>query len=106
MTQCGVCHTDTHLRDGGYDLGSRGKMRLADRGVTYPLVMGHEVVGVVEEIGPDAVGVGIGDVRLIYPWVGCGTVPPMRSGTGQLLRRREEPRRGTARRVCRPHPRP
>ena len=72
VTQCGVCHTDTHLRDGGYDLGSRGKMRLADRGVTYPLVMGHEVVGVVEEIGPDAVGVGIGDVRLIYPWVGCG----------------------------------
>ena len=72
VTQCGVCHTDTHLRDGGYDLGSRGKMRLADRGVTYPLVMGHEVVGVVEEIGPDAVGVDIGDVRLIYPWVGCG----------------------------------
>ena len=72
VTQCGVCHTDTHLRDGGYDLGSRGKMRLADRGVTYPLVMGHEVVGVVEEIGPDADGVGIGDVRLIYPWVGCG----------------------------------
>ena len=48
VTQCGVCHTDTHLRDGGYDLGSRGKMRLADRGVTYPLVMGHEVVGVIE----------------------------------------------------------
>ncbi len=20
VTQCGVCHTDTHLRDGGYDL--------------------------------------------------------------------------------------
>ena len=72
VTQCGVCHTDTHLRDGGYDLGSRGKMRLADRGVTYPLVMGHEVVGVVEEVGPDAVGVNVGDVRLIYPWVGCG----------------------------------
>jgi len=75
VTQCGVCHTDTHLRDGGYDLGSRGTMRLADRGVTYPLVMGHEVVGVVEEVGPDVsddTAVGIGDVRLIYPWVGCG----------------------------------
>jgi hypothetical protein len=23
VTQSGVCHTDTHLRDGGYDLGSR-----------------------------------------------------------------------------------
>ena len=72
VTQCGVCHTDTHLRDGGYDLGSRGKLRLSDRGVSYPLVMGHEVVGVVEQVGPDVVGVNVGDVRLIYPWVGCG----------------------------------
>lgn len=73
VTRCGVCHTDTHLRDGGYDLGSRGRMRLADRGVTYPLVMGHEVVGVVEEVGPDVSDtVNVGDVRLIYPWVGCG----------------------------------
>ncbi|MEO3761408.1 alcohol dehydrogenase [Mycobacterium sp. B14F4] len=72
VIRCGVCHTDTHLRDGGYDLGRRGKMRLSDRGVTYPLVMGHEVVGVVEEVGPDVVDVKVGDVRLIYPWVGCG----------------------------------
>lgn len=72
VTRCGVCHTDTHLREGGYDLGSRGKLRLSDRGVAYPLVMGHEVVGIVEQVGPDVVGVNVGDVRLIYPWVGCG----------------------------------
>jgi alcohol dehydrogenase, propanol-preferring len=72
VTQSGVCHTDTHLRDGGYDLGSRGKLRLSERGITYPMVLGHEVVGVVESVGPDAVGVNVGDVRLIYPWIGCG----------------------------------
>ena len=60
VIRSGVCHTDTHLRAGYYDLGRRGHMRLTDRGVPYPLVMGHEVVGVVEAAGPDASGVEAG----------------------------------------------
>ena len=72
VIRSGVCHTDTHLRAGYYDLGRRGHMRLVDRGVPYPLVMGHEVVGVVEAAGPDASGVDIGSTRLVYPWLGCG----------------------------------
>lgn len=72
VIRAGVCHTDTHLREGGYDLGSRGKMRLSDRGINYPLVLGHEVVGVVEQIGDDVREVNIGDIRLVYPWIGCG----------------------------------
>jgi alcohol dehydrogenase, propanol-preferring len=68
----GVCHTDTHLRAGYYDLGRRGKLRLTDRGVPYPLTMGHEVVGVVEAAGPDVEGVAPGSTRLVYPWIGCG----------------------------------
>jgi alcohol dehydrogenase/propanol-preferring alcohol dehydrogenase len=72
VIRSGVCHTDTHLRDGGYDLGSRGSLRLASRGISYPLVMGHEVVGVVHALGDDVRGVSVGDVRLIYPWIGCG----------------------------------
>lgn len=72
VIRSGVCHTDTHLREGGYDLGSRGKMRLTDRGISYPLVMGHEVVGVVEEVGDNVRGLEVGDVRLVYPWIGCG----------------------------------
>jgi propanol-preferring alcohol dehydrogenase len=71
VTRSGVCHTDTHLRAGYYDLGRRGHMRLIDRGVPYPLVMGHEVVGVVQSVGPDATGVEIGSTRLVYPWLGC-----------------------------------
>ena len=80
VTRSGVCHTDTHLRAGYYDLGRRGHMKLTDRGVPYPLVMGHEVVGVVEAVGPDASGVEIGSTRLIYPWIGCGECAACEAG--------------------------
>ncbi len=74
VTHAGVCHSDLHIWEGEYDLGSRGKMRLTDRGVKLPLAMGHEIVGRVVKLGPDAAGKGskVGDLRLIFPWVGCG----------------------------------
>lgn len=72
VRQTGVCHTDLHLRHGGYDLGSRGFLRMAERGVSYPLVAGHEVLGEVVAVGDDVVDVGPGDLRLVYPWLGCG----------------------------------
>jgi propanol-preferring alcohol dehydrogenase len=48
-------------------------MSLVDRGVTLPLAMGHEIVGRVAKLGPDAKGVKVGDLRIVYPWLGCGT---------------------------------
>jgi alcohol dehydrogenase, propanol-preferring len=74
VTHAGVCHSDLHIWEGEYDLGSRGKMRLTDRGVVLPLAMGHEIVGRVVKLGPEAAGQGskLGDLRLVYPWVGCG----------------------------------
>ncbi|MEU6559391.1 alcohol dehydrogenase [Nocardia nova] len=80
VTRSGVCHTDTHLRSGYYDLGRRGQMKLTDRGIPYPLVMGHEVVGQVVATGPDAVGADIGTTRLVYPWIGCGECAACGSG--------------------------
>lgn len=80
VVRCGVCHTDTHLRHGSYDLGRRGSLRLADRGVTYPLVLGHEVVGVVEQVGERVRAHRPGDVRLVYPWIGCGECRHCREG--------------------------
>lgn len=73
VIRSGVCHTDTHLRSGAYDLGSRGEMRLVDRGIPYPLVMGHEVVGRVVAVGNHVSEVAPGDIRLVFPWLGCGT---------------------------------
>jgi len=72
-TYCGVCHSDLHIWEGYYDLGGGQKMSLADRGVTLPLAMGHEIVGRVVKLGPEATGVKIGDIRIVYPWLGCGT---------------------------------
>jgi alcohol dehydrogenase/propanol-preferring alcohol dehydrogenase len=69
----GVCHSDLHIWEGGYDLGhGRKPLSLKDRGVSLPLTMGHETVGEVVAFGPDAKGVAVGDVRLVYPWQGCG----------------------------------
>ncbi|HEX7791141.1 MAG TPA: alcohol dehydrogenase [Afipia sp.] len=69
----GICHSDLHIWEGGYNLGhGRKPLSLKDRGVSLPLTMGHETVGEVVAFGPDAEGVAVGDVRLVYPWLGCG----------------------------------
>src|SRR5262249_10932785 len=73
VTHCGVCHSDLHIWEGYYELGGGKRLSLADRGVVLPLAMGHEVVGRVVKLGPDAKGLSVGDLRIVYPWVGCGT---------------------------------
>lgn len=82
----GVCHSDLHLSEGGYDIGSGKRLNVADRGVKLPLTMGHETVGEVVALGPDAKDVCVGDVRLVFPWIGCGHCPACRRGTENLCR--------------------
>ena len=82
----GVCHSDLHIWDGYYDLGGGKRLQLSDRGVKLPLTMGHENVGEVVAVGPDAVGVKIGDRRLVHPWLGCGECAVCRRGDEQLCR--------------------
>jgi propanol-preferring alcohol dehydrogenase len=72
VTHCGVCHSDLHIWDGYYDVGGGKQMSLKDRGVVLPLAMGHEIVGRVVKLGPDAKGVKPGDIRIVFPWLGCG----------------------------------
>jgi propanol-preferring alcohol dehydrogenase len=72
VTHCGVCHSDLHIWDGYYDVGGGQKMSLKDRGVVLPLAMGHEIVGRVVKLGPEATGVKPGDIRIVFPWLGCG----------------------------------
>ena len=86
VTHCGVCHSDLHIWDGYYDLGGGKRLKLSDRGVKLPLTMGHENVGEVVAVGPDAVGVKIGDRRLVHPWLGCGECAVCRRGDEQLCR--------------------
>ncbi|RDJ31470.1 MAG: zinc-binding alcohol dehydrogenase [Crenarchaeota archaeon] len=80
----GVCHSDLHLWEGGYDLGDGVFLKVTDRGVKYPVTPGHEVVGSVLEIGPDVKGVKVGDNVLVYPWLGCGQCVACKAGNENL----------------------
>ena len=80
----GVCHSDIHIWEGHYDLGGGKKLKLTERGVKLPLTMGHETVGEVVALGPDAKGAKIGDKRLVFPWLGCGSCAVCQRGEEQL----------------------
>jgi propanol-preferring alcohol dehydrogenase len=80
----GVCHSDLHLWEGGYDLGDGQFMKVTDRGVKYPVTPGHEIVGVVEEMGSNVKDYSKGDEVLVYPWIGCGECPACKVGNENL----------------------
>ncbi|SMY12680.1 alcohol dehydrogenase [Brevibacterium jeotgali] len=89
VTHSGVCHTDTHSHSGQYDLGGGASLSIADRGLEYPAVFGHEIVGEVIAVGPDAADVTAGDSRIVFPWVGCGTCGRCAAGHSNLCRTSE-----------------
>ena len=84
MTAAGVCHSDIHIWEGVYDLGSGNSMTLKDRGVTLPLTMGHEISGEVVQVGPEAKAVAPGLACVVYPWLGCGACATCRRGEENL----------------------
>ena len=84
VSSVGVCHSDLHLWEGGYDLGDGQFMKVTDRGVKYPVTPGHEIVGTVEQIGDGVSNVSIGDAVLVYPWIGCGECPACNVGNENL----------------------
>ncbi len=79
----GVCHSDLHLWEGGYDTGD-GFMKVTDRGVRFPVIPGHEIVGIVAEIGESVEGIEVDDDVLVYPWLGCGSCPTCENGDTNL----------------------
>ena len=70
---CGVCRTDLHIVD-----GELAPQRPA-------VIPGHEVVGVVDAIGPGVTGVALGE-RRGAPWLGgtCGVCRYCREGRENL----------------------
>ena len=79
----GVCHSDLHLWEGGYDTGD-GFMKVTDRGVKFPVTPGHEVVGKVIKVGESAPSSLIDDTVLVYPWIGCGKCTTCEKGDTNL----------------------
>jgi 6-hydroxycyclohex-1-ene-1-carbonyl-CoA dehydrogenase len=70
---CGLCHTDLHYIDHGVKTFK-----------PPPLILGHEVAGVVAELGPDVTGHAVGERVLIPSVLGCGQCAYCRQGRENL----------------------
>jgi alcohol dehydrogenase, propanol-preferring len=81
----GVCHSDIHLWEGGYE-GPHGLfLKTTDRGVKYPLTPGHEIAGSVDILGEQAEGrFNKNEKVIVYPWIGEGLCPACRAGEENL----------------------
>jgi propanol-preferring alcohol dehydrogenase len=74
---CGVCHSDLHLADGDWDL--------LKKVTKIPLVLGHEISGTIEAVGPEVSDWRPGD-RAGVPWLHwtCGKCEFCASGRETL----------------------
>ena len=69
VTACGFCHTDLHYIDHGVATAK-----------PPPLILGHEVSGRVDTLGPGAEGVAAGDRVLVPAVLPCGRCEYCRTG--------------------------
>src|ERR1700674_4107366 len=69
VVACGVCHSDALVKEGHWP------------GIQYPRVLGHEIAGAVDEVGPD-VKIWKRGQRVGVGWYGghCGECPACRRG--------------------------
>ena len=74
MECCGVCHTDLHVKNG-------------DFGDKTGVILGHEGIGIVKEIGPGVTSLKVGD-RASVAWFfkGCGHCEYCTTGNETLCR--------------------
>lgn len=81
----GLCHSDLHYLRGGLP-------------IKLPAVLGHEVMGEVDEVGPACTSLAVGDRVVVTITPSCGICPQCLSGRPTLcqrsmtLRIREEPK--------------
>ncbi|MDR2446933.1 MAG: alcohol dehydrogenase catalytic domain-containing protein [Treponema sp.] len=68
MKAAGICGSDVHIYHGASPVA------------TYPRVMGHEIVGVVAEIGKEARMVKVGDPVIVDQITACGECYPCKIG--------------------------
>lgn len=78
VTACGVCHTDLHEVEGDIDLP------------LLPLVPGHQVVGIVEQVGEEVTTFERGDrAGTVWLYRTCGQCRFCRSGRENLCEKAE-----------------
>lgn len=76
----GICGSDPHLF-----------RKRVDQGGVFPLILGHEVVGFIADIGDEAssaYGVGVGDRVVVEPYIRCGECQYCLNGHYQLCPRK------------------
>ena len=84
VNSSGVCHSDIHLWQGGYEGPGGQFLKTTDRGVKYPLTPGHEIAGTVESMGDEAEGFSKNQNVIVFPWIGEGLCPACRIGQENL----------------------
>ncbi len=75
VTGCGVCGTDVHILHGD----------ITD-GIAPPVVLGHEIAGVIERVGREVSGLAAGQVVAVDPVVTCGKCHYCQSNMPNLCR--------------------
>ncbi|MDA8236138.1 MAG: zinc-binding dehydrogenase [Clostridia bacterium] len=69
VAACGLCHTDLHYIDHGVPTFKKP-----------PLILGHEISGIVDQIAPDVTNFKVGDRVLLPAVMSCGVCTMCRSG--------------------------
>ncbi|HWD37615.1 MAG TPA: alcohol dehydrogenase catalytic domain-containing protein, partial [Fimbriimonas sp.] len=68
LSASGVCHTDLTVKN------------LKGNGMAFPIVLGHEGAGIIEEVGPGVQGLAPGDPVVIAYRAPCEQCPACRRG--------------------------
>ncbi|PAD31661.1 zinc-binding alcohol dehydrogenase family protein [Paenibacillus sp. 7523-1] len=68
IKRIGICGTDLHAYKGNQPY------------FTYPRILGHELSGIIDDIGPNTAGLQVGDPVSIIPYLHCGHCIACRTG--------------------------
>ncbi len=68
VRRVGVCGTDLHAYKGNQPFFS------------YPRILGHELAGVIDQVGANDLGLHVGDQVSVIPYMHCGTCIACRHG--------------------------
>lgn len=74
ITACGVCGTDLHMVHSPKPIIEPGS------------IMGHEMAGVVDDLGPGVDGFSGGESVVVEPLASCGVCEPCRDGRDSICR--------------------
>lgn len=72
MTAAGICGSDMGIYHG------------TNAAATYPRIIGHEMVGRVDEVGPEVKHLKVGDRVIVNQVTSCGHCYPCRMGRGNV----------------------